>query len=338
MNGVAAEDARERDALFRATAVHRQVTPQVAEKDFWVCWTLSRLFPVSKAEPDFLFKGGTSLSKVYGAIARFSEDIDLSMSPALIGESPEQAHRLSNTARRKLFERMIAAARAHLHGELLPTLAADFERVLGASRRRCSWSLAVDPENADAITFAYPVAVTSAPGYVRQRILLEFGVRSEMSPWGEHTVTPYAADTAPDAFRNPSVSVPTLAAERTFWEKATLLHAAYHQSPTRPVTRLSRHYADLAALAAHASGAAALADLELLGRVVRHKSVFYPAQGARYDLAVPGTLRLAPHPELRDRLAVDYREMREMFFGDAEVRPFAQIVADLEALETSINR
>ena len=173
---------------------------------------------------------------------------------------------------------------------------------------------------------------------MRQRVLLEFGVRSEMSPWGEHIITPYAADAAPHAFRNPSVRVPTLAAERTFWEKATLLHTTYHQSPAKPVARVSRHYADLAALAAHASGAAAIANLELLERVVRHKSVFYPTQGARYDLAVPGTLRLAPHAELRDRLAVDYREMREMFFGDAEVRPFAQIVADLEALETSINR
>lgn len=332
MNRVAGESARERAALFRAAAARRQTTPAVVEKDFWLCWTLGRLFADTAAEPSFLFKGGTSLSKAYDAISRFSEDVDLSIAPAVIGERLEDAYPLSNTQRRRLFERMVAAGRAYLRETMVPRLCDDFAGVLGGHE----WRVEVDAENPDAILFAYPAA-TDPGGYVAPRLLLEFGVRSELDPWEPRRLRPYAADALPEAFGGASVVVPTLVAERTFWEKATLLHATYHQPETRSVRRMSRHYADLAALLRHPAGEAAIADLALLERVVRHKSVFYAAASARYELAVPGTLRLAPHPALRQRLEADYREMREMFFGDAPVRPFAGVVEDLKALEERLN-
>lgn len=332
MNRVAAETPRERAALFRATGAHRKTTPAVAEKDFWVCWVLARLFPAPEAQPSLLFKGGTSLSKAYGAIARFSEDIDLSLDPALFGEPLDEAPRLSGTQRRRLFDRVVLAGRAYLAGVLLPRLREEFAAVLGEE----GWALDVSGENPDALVFAYPLA-TDRSGYVPQRLLLEFGVRSERDPWEPREVRPYAADAVPEAFATPAVEVPTLTLGRTFWEKATLLHAVHHQPDARSVRRMSRHYADLAALAAHPLGRDAARDVGLLERVARHKAVFYAASHARYDLAAPGTLRLAPHPALAARLEADYRDMREMFFGEGPVRPFGEIVAELADLEARIN-
>jgi hypothetical protein len=336
VNEIATANPRERRALFSTTASRLGMTPLVAEKDFWVVWTLSRLFPRIEHPPRMIFKGGTSLSKAYNAIQRFSEDIDLSIDPEVFGASPSGVlNATSNAARARENDALRQRGREYIQDLLLPRLVADFETVLGPAAS--VWSLEADPDSTDALVFRYP-SETEANSYNPQRVLLEFGVRSELWPYEIRPVRAFAADVVTRTSGVRDVDVPVLAGERTFWEKATLLHAVHHWKATKSIGRLSRHYGDLVQLAHGPIGEAALARPDLLDAVREHKKRFYPDNNAKYDLAVRGTLRLAPHGELQTRLEKDWRDMREMFFGDADPEPFAVIADRLRELEQRINR
>jgi hypothetical protein len=132
------------------------------------------------------------------------------------------------------------------------------------------------------------------------------------------------------------VPVRVIEAKRTFWEKATILHHEAHRPADSPLpVRYSRHYHDLARMATSPVKEAALADAHLLADVVAFKQRFYPRNWARYDLAVPGTLRLVPGERTLKALETDYRGMASMIFGSTP--GFADIVAQLRALEDEIN-
>jgi hypothetical protein len=126
-----------------------------------------------------------------------------------------------------------------------------------------------------------------------------------------------------------------IAAERTFWEKATLLHQEAHRETVIP-QRYSRHYYDVYRLALSPVRDLALADFDLLREVVRFKQRFYPSAWARYDLAVPGTFRLLPARQSQlVELERDYDDMQLMLFGDPPV--FKEIIVILTQLESQIN-
>ena len=130
--------------------------------------------------------------------------------------------------------------------------------------------------------------------------------------------------------------VTSLLAKRTFWEKATILHAEFHRPAERnPPGRYSRHYYDVAMMAGRSVKQEAFEDLDLLAAVVKHKQTFYASAWAQYPLAVPGTFRLAPPESRIQALRQDYREMAVMIFG--EPPPFEQIVEKLAALEKELN-
>ena len=137
-------------------------------------------------------------------------------------------------------------------------------------------------------------------------------------------------------FAIPTCRVVALELERTFWEKVTILHAEYHRPVEKPTSsRHARHYYDIAVLAGSSIKQAALADLELLKRVVQHKSTFYYSAWARYDLAVPGTLRLVPPDARIPNLRQDYRSMEAMFFD--EPPSLDNVISTLSELEHEIN-
>ena len=148
---------------------------------------------------------------------------------------------------------------------------------------------------------------------------------------------PWLADFLPAGLAEMGCEVVALEVERSFWEKATILHAEYYRDPAKPLPqRYSRHYYDVALMAAGRIKQDALADRELLAQVVLHKTTFYSAAWARYDLAVRGSLHILP-PEHRVRvLRQDYREMAVMIFGDAP--SFVHVMKQLANLETEINR
>ena len=337
MDRIARLAVSERVALFENAAQKRpEILPGFIEKDFWVCWVLHRIFEVLQFRPHLIFKGGTSLSKVYRAIERFSEDVDLSLSRRDLGfaddRDPEQAGISKKAARRRL-DTLVAECQTVVREKLVPDLRTDFDAALGAS----GWSLDLDPNDPQTIIFKYPPSVLSVSvSYVRPAIRLEMGARSDDWPAADAEITPYAAEVFPDLFTIRSCRVRTLAAERTFWEKATLLHAECHRPTDKPSReRLSRHYYDLYRLAQQPISERALAQRALLERVIAHKSFFFAQAWAHYETARPGTFRLLP---VADRLAAlrrDYQDMETMIFGG--VPAWGDIVRELERLEARIN-
>jgi hypothetical protein len=343
MDEIARLPLTDRADLFRAAARRRELTTAIIEKDFWVCWTLKRVFSLADPPAGLLFKGGTSLSKVFGIIERFSEDVDLSFDRADLGFGGDSDPLNAPTGKRRKhgLEALGETCRRVVRERLLPHLARSLGEALGGSAPE-TWrlELADDDPDGQTLLFHYPTAIgprsADEPAYIRPVVRLEIGARSENWPAVEATVSSYAAAEYPGAFRVPEGRVRVLAAERTFWEKATVLHMWHHAPADKQFRdRQSRHYYDVVRLYEHELGKAAISDTELLLKVARHKEVFFPAAWARYADARPGTLRLVPPGARLPELEQDYRKMREMIFG--EVPSFEHLVEVLRHIERHVN-
>lgn len=330
-------DATQRERAINEAAVRRGITPVIMEKDFWVCWILSVLFRSSFAD-SLVFKGGTSLSKVFGAINRFSEDIDLSVSTKLLDlPDPGTSRNQANKWMKRSEEACTETARDQLLPELEQLIAPVLEplKVLKDSK----WlEFQVDPlSNSPVILFHYPTAQPTGFEYLKRSVKLELGSLTEQRPIGQHPIKPWIAEEFPHLFPDWKCDVVALEIERTFWEKATILHAEHHRPADKPTPdRYSRHYADTAALARHADGQVAIKHGDVRQKVVDWKSRFFGSSWARYDLAVPGTFRLLPASHRVSDIRSDYQAMRDMYLS--EPPPFDEILSQLTDLELQINQ
>lgn len=329
MRNIARLSDEERGELFLIASRGSGMNDAVMEKDFWVCYTLDHLFHASRYSDRIVFKGGTSLSKAFGLIDRFSEDIDLILDWRLIGYGLEEPwEERSNTKQDRFKIDTIERTNRFLAEDFAPALKASISEDLGFE---------VDVHVADeeeTVIFSYPRVHHSDA--TLDHIRLEIGPLAAWTPTEVATITPYLAERRPQLFENPSTDVVTVKPERTFWEKATILH----QEANRPESKLmpgrySRHYYDLYRLGHSPVKAAAYADTQLLARVVAFKEKFYRTPWSRLDEAKPGTLKLVP-PEFRMKeLADDYAAMQAMLIGD---RPaLDEIIEYLTVLEEEIN-
>lgn len=344
MDKVALLPADDRAALFGETGAGRGVADTIIEKDFWVCWTLRRVFGLPKGTTATLvFKGGTSLSKAFGAIRRFSEDIDLSFDRAELGytgdRDPEKEG-LSRKQAAKLIDDLVGDVERHIAEQLLPALRAAIVEQLGEPANG-EWSLEIDAADAQTVNFQYPTALPATEyegmAYITPRVKLELGARGDPWPTEEKVIRPYAADDYPDFFVEPDTSVAVLSARRTFWEKATALHAEAHRPAESPTPQyFSRHYYDLSILLGTDEGRAAVADLDLLAQVAQHKTTLFRSGWASYETARPGTLRLVPDEARVKDLRADYRAMAPMMF-DQTPPSFDDILAKIAELQETIN-
>ncbi len=293
--GFLALSADERRLYIQQAAARRNLSPVILEKDFWVCWLLSILFESPFAD-SLVFKGGTSLAKVFGVIDRFSEDIDLSLSPAFL-QLPEAG--TSRNQANKWMTRAEAACGAAVRDRIGPVLEATVAAVLGKGERSWFEFLTDAGTNSPVLLFHYPSSQPGGFDYLRRSVKLEFGSLTDQQPIGRHPVRPWIADVLPDAFPDWRCEVVALEVERSFWEKATILHTEYHRPVDKPTPdRFSRHYADTAAMAKHPTASMAIDQHDLRNRVVEWKSQFFGSSWANYGQAKPGSFRLVP-PDAR---------------------------------------
>ncbi|MCP5537470.1 MAG: nucleotidyl transferase AbiEii/AbiGii toxin family protein [Akkermansiaceae bacterium] len=340
MDKLAQQSAEERRAYFQEAAAKLSLPPHVVEKDFWVCWTLKHLFVLECVRGNLLFKGGTSLSKVYGLIHRFSEDIDLSIHRASLGfegDTDPANTELSNNARKRQNVALTLAARDLVQGDIREELEKLMHNLLG----NAEYSLIPDETDPDgqSLAFFYPsTSITlGANSYLRPSVKIEFGARSDHWPSETRTLQPYLSEAIPDALEQAHVEVKSMKATRTFWEKATILHQMAHlpDGKSFPV-RYSRHYSDLAAMIKAGIGEEAAGHDGLLQAVVDHKTSFYRSAWASYETANRGALRLIPTDDHLAELESDLGSMREMFFG---VPPqLDDILTTLRNWETHFNQ
>ncbi|HMD99045.1 MAG TPA: nucleotidyl transferase AbiEii/AbiGii toxin family protein [Terriglobia bacterium] len=336
MNGIARMPADKRADIFAETADRKGLPEAIIEKDFWVCWVLKQLFSIDALSARLVFKGGTSLSKVFHAINRFSEDIDLAVDYAALGFTGARDPRredISKTRRARILAEMMTECQRYIGSEFLEALKTRCRDVLGAAG---AWSLGVSEQDPNVVRFQYPAAAAKGLAYVVPQVVLELGTHAEFVPRDHFTIRAFAGEEFPDLVADRDIEVVALLAKRTFWEKATILHAEYHRPLERPLPdRYSRHYYDVAMLAQGTIRSEALADMALLAQVVRHKETFYPSGWAHYDRARPGSLRLLPPENRAAALERDYRDMTVMIFGQPP--PFDEIMEPLATLEEEIN-
>ena len=240
MYNIAKLPATERQLLFQNTGAKIGMNAAVVEKDFWVCLTLDYLFRSSRWKDCIAFKGGTSLSKSYKVIERFSEDIDLILDWRVLGyEKDEPWGVRSNTKQQKFIEESRERLFSFLKKSFVPEFKGTIETLLGREV-----NISIDNNDAGIVNFSYPNLF--ADSSILQAIRLEIGALAAWTPTQITEVTPYSAEQYPNVFKMRSTKVLTTTAERSFWEKATILHqeASRPESSLIP-TRYSRHYYDL---------------------------------------------------------------------------------------------
>jgi len=327
---------KDKRAYFEMAAANLNVMPQLIEKDFWVCWILKILFSLEGIGAHLTFKGGTSLSKCYNVIKRFSEDIDVSIERSFLSKTRaiEPDKEKSNKENQKRLKELQLVCKTKIDEMIIPSLKQSIAAILPGNSE---WKIELDSEDADGQTvlFIFPHAMTSgAESYVKSSVKIEFGARSDHWPVETAAIVPYIANVSSEQAIE-GVSVRVLAAERTFWEKATILHMIYYYPSEKNVLpRMSRHYYDIYAMADSPIYKRALKSILLLKHVSEHKSLFFKANWAHYDEAKPGTLRLVPRDNQVSQLKNDYRQMQQMFFE--EPPSFERIIEKLRVIEDQI--
>lgn len=347
----------DRRALFSTVAAYLETQAQNIEKDLYVCWVLDFLFNRRGDDPIGLyFKGGTSLSKAYGLIRRFSEDIDIGIYKADLHvplEAEIAALPSVNQQQRALAEKVDEAARQYISGPLKEKLTKEIAAVEAAAEQQHHFSLGFgfdayrEKEALDILVVGYKSVFDADNAYVQAAVRIEGGARPDPEPAEPREIVPYIASEMREGADLTVRNVTTVKPERTFWEKVLILHAMTEMTekrraqaqPARPVpdlNRYSRHYYDVHQIWTHPDHGVATASMRDLAEACRqHKELMFRAPDHRYDRAVPGSYRLVPTADMRAKLAADYERMSAMIFGTPPT--FADVTASVEALEQYLN-
>lgn len=330
----------ERRLYFEQAAARLGLPAASVEKDFWVCWTLRVLFSLPDWATHLTFKGGTSLSKGWQLIDRFSEDIDVVIDREVLGfgglDSPEQAQ--SKKQRKVRIEALKATCQERIRLHILPALRHALAVGLPVDRLAEVEPAGLDEDpDQQTLLFAYPTALPTPTSYIRRVVKVELGARSDTEPSESPVLRPYLADALPDVLADAAFSVRAVAPRRTFWEKAFLLHEETFRPTDKPrKRRLARHYYDLWSLISKGIAVQAVADPGLFDRVAEHRQVFFRYTWVDYATFRPGSLRLVPDESQRADWGRDYNAMRaEMFFG--EVPTFEEILRVVGEFERLFN-
>lgn len=336
MSAIDQLSVEERQLFFDTAVTESGMPPSILEKDFWVVWTLERIFSLPKPSPYLTFKGGTSLSKVYRLIERFSEDIDVSIEKDFFGfqgdNDPEKAP--SKKKLRSAIERLAQACASYVQGDMLKDLREVIAKKLGTAD---GWELTVDPKDPDGQTLLFDYPTRMAKGsYIEPSVKIEFGARSEHWPVSKQRIQSYLKEILKEKVTENPIEVRVLNAERTFWEKATILHQYAHFPEGKTVPRrISRHYYDFYCLLNSRIKAHASQNHALLERVAVHKNIYFSSAWANYDSARKGTLKLAPSNQVQAGLEEDYKLMNAMFFGS--IPDLNQVLQAISKFESEFN-
>ena len=328
--------------VFEAAASRLGTLPAHVEKDFWVCFVLDMLYnglPVG--HPGLLFKGGTSLSKAFSLIERFSEDIDLVVHRDGLGfeggRDPTIGGDLSGKKRNALFRELAGACSDYILGDLKTALTGLIDGMVEG----CRVLPDEDDANRQTLFIEYPTLYSSGVvSSVSPRVKIEAGARTALDPSLTCTVSPYISEVLPEWSLGVE-RIRALAPERTYWEKLLILHCLHHgyeNEKRLPIDRdlSSRHYYDAAMITVTGTGRSALSNTDLLNAVREHNLIAFRQAWKQYEKAVPGSVRLMPQLELRSVIERDYRAMKGMILGS--VPDFGWIIKQLQYAESTINR
>lgn len=334
----------DRRGLFLAAAARIGTTVQNIEKDFWVCWTLDALFHrLPAGGPRLLFKGGTSLSKGYSLISRFSEDIDVTVFRSDLNEEAafDELEKLSRKKREARLNAIKAACQDYIGEKLraeLSTHARATMEAVGKDPARLTVVLDDDDHDRQSLLIHYPSAVDPSD-YVTASVKIESGAKSALDPHEARTIVPYVGPDFPDGDALAVLNVTTIDPSRTFMDKILILHGLVFyfeaKGALRGNGRMSRHYYDVHRLMQDRIGEKTCSNDALIEDCVRHAQMFFYRSNTGLEVAKRGSFRLRSIEAMLDSLRQDYAAMTPMIFGTAPT--FAEVMDSVARAEGLLN-
>lgn len=316
-------------AILNNAATQLNMNARIIEKDIWICWTLEKLFslPISMA-----FKGGTSLSKVFNLISRFSEDIDVTIDYKELLPSVDLSKEISKSALKKLREQLKEKVKEYTHNKI----SSFFSDCINTEFKNGDLKLELS-EDGEKLRIHYPTLFTEEENYLQSNVLLEFGGCNSIQPNNKYQIETLLSKITKE-LELPKAQINVLDPERTFWEKATLIHVECHRHKlnTNP-ERLSRHWYDLAKLSQSWVGEKALLNRKLLEDVIVHKKAFFNASYANYDHCLEKKFRLIPQKNEINNLKSDFIKMQQSGMLSETPLSFDKFIEIIEKLEMEMN-
>lgn len=321
------EDIKE---IISLTAEKKSLPETIIEKDMWVSYLLDYLFNRSDYRQYLEFKGGTSLSKGYGVIDRFSEDVDIVLDSKVLGFNMDEVISLpSKNQKRVKADELNEKALDFYSSKLIPEMT---DKINQEVNKNIEITLSREDLS---IYVKYPCSF--ADDYINSSVKLEIGPLAAWTPNGKVLISSFIQDYYPELCDNPKFPVLVTLPKRTFWEKAVILHQEANRKNGSIPIRYSRHYYDIYKMYFTDIRQDALTDLTLLDKVRDFTIAFYDRAWSEFDKARPGSFKLYPNEEYIEALKSDYDRMKKMIFSTV-IPSFEDILEVMGKLEDEINR
>ena len=327
----------DRVAMLQKTETEHPGINQVAiEKDWWVTATLKALFQTDCSE-SLIFKGGTSLSKGFNIIERFSEDIDLAISHTFLGvekTNKNQRDKLRKAARKYIHESLSVQLDAQL--KAMGVTGYTIENVTQVKGKDGEWRPIDSDKDPTVILLHYPTIVEETISYIPPRVKIEISCLSMDEPTEEREIRSLIGESFEGEDTDADCKVRTVVPTRTFLEKLFLLAEEFQKAKPRSV-RMSRHLYDLDKLMDSQYGREALADRSLYDAIVEHRRTYYALKYVNYDLHDPATINFLIPEAQREAWMTDYANMRR-FFIYGKSPEFDALMQRMEELQERVRR
>tara|TARA_Y100001968_G_C19410660_1_gene746125 strand:+ start:1083 stop:2114 length:1032 start_codon:yes stop_codon:yes gene_type:complete len=319
----------EQSFILQKSANSNGLQPEMIHKDLWICFLLEK---ISLLPETIIFKGGTSLSKGFNLINRFSEDIDLTVDHRFF-ISNINIYELSKTQQKKLSDKLNNILVYYLENTVINHL----KKFLSEFTFFNDLKLILNKGN-HQIEFYYPKIFDNTKGYIKDYIFLEFGIRNNVVPSEKIKIFPYVNNVIPKDVELPTPTILTLSPIRTFWEKVTLIHVeCFRKRLSINVDRLSRHWYDLYMLSQSFVYKEALNKLDIFQDVLRIKKIFFNASYCHYSECEKGNISLIPCKKELMFLQKDYDAMIDSGMFSNQAPSFSDILDNLILIEEKIN-
>ncbi|MDD3044768.1 MAG: nucleotidyl transferase AbiEii/AbiGii toxin family protein [Candidatus Delongbacteria bacterium] len=309
--------------IFTQTGIQVGLPAEAVEKDWWVTFALNIVFSLEISD-NIIFKGGTSLSKGWNLIERFSEDIDLALDRKLLGFGDSLSKNQIKILRKASFKFISGEFTEMIRSKIrqigIPDFTVKAQEVPDSD---------TDPLNLELVY----KSLFDKSDYLPSRVLIEIGARSLMEPTEIRQISSLIASVYSEKdFADKPIFIPTVLPKRTFLEKAFLLHEEFQKPEDKiRVNRLSRHLYDLDRLKDTVHGLAAIEDIELYEAIIKHREKFNNIRGIDYSTHYPDKIDFVPPQNVIKKWEADYIAMREsMIFGES--KNFSDLISSIKEL------
>lgn len=318
----------EKNTIFEAIGNKTGIPSSAVEKDWWVVQSLALIQELEVAQ-HIVFKGGTSLSKAWNIIERFSEDIDLALDKQFLG--------IYECSTVKQVKKLRSATRKYIYDTFISELQDKFNNAGFTETKVILYE--DEGENLEPVQILVQYETCTPPSnYTKPEVKIEIGSRSLREPFTNRVFSSLVGEHYPDKpFADTPITVPSVNPERTFLEKLFLLHEEFRKPVEEiRVSRLSRHLYDLEMLMHTEFIDVALENKLLYNEIINHRSIYTKIATVDYNLHQPQTLNPIPPDKILGEWEKDYKTMQEeMIYGES--LPFEQLIVQIKELKHRIN-